>query len=72
MPMAIDSLLDQKAKSLPGGELQWIALALALRKPADICLIDEAPAHFDSKRRIAAAKMIKLYALHAKKAGPSS
>lgn len=66
-PMNIDSLLDQEVKFLSGGELQRVALVMALGKPADIYLIDEPSAYLDSEQRIIAAKMIKRYILHAKK-----
>lgn len=66
-PMNIDPLLDQEVKHLSGGELQRVALVLALGKPADIYLIDEPSAYLDSEQRIVAAKMIKRYILHSKK-----
>lgn len=66
-PMNIDPLLDQEVRHLSGGELQRVALVLALGKPADIYLIDEPSAYLDSEQRILAAKMIKRYILHSKK-----
>lgn len=66
-PMQIDPLLDQEVKHLSGGELQRVALVLALGKAADIYLIDEPSAYLDSEQRIVAAKMIKRYILHSKK-----
>lgn len=66
-PMNIDPLLDQEVKYLSGGELQRVALVMALGKPADIYLIDEPSAYLDSEQRIVAAKMIKRYILHSKK-----
>jgi ATP-binding cassette, sub-family E, member 1 len=54
-------------KHLSGGELQRVALVLALGKPADIYLIDEPSAYLDSEQRIIAAKMIKRFILHSKK-----
>jgi ATP-binding cassette, sub-family E, member 1 len=66
-PMNIDPLLDQEVKYLSGGELQRVALVLALGKPADIYLIDEPSAYLDSEQRIIAAKMIKRFILHSKK-----
>lgn len=35
-PMQLDNLLDQEVKTLSGGELQRVALVLALGKPADL------------------------------------
>jgi ATP-binding cassette, sub-family E, member 1 len=66
-PMNIDPLLDQDVRHLSGGELQRVALVLALGKPADIYLIDEPSAYLDSEQRIIAAKMIKRFILHSKK-----
>lgn len=66
-PMNIEPLLDQPVKQLSGGELQRVALVLALGQPADIYLIDEPSAYLDSEQRIITAKMIKRYILHSKK-----
>jgi ATP-binding cassette subfamily E protein 1 len=51
---------------LSGGELQRVALALCLGKPAPVYLIDEPSAYLDSEQRIVAAKIIKRYILHSK------
>ena len=48
-----------QVQHLSGGELQRVALTIALGKPADIYLIDEPSAYLDSEQRIAAAKVIK-------------
>jgi len=68
-PMMIDPIIDQEVKHLSGGELQRVALVLALGMPADIYLIDEPSAYLDSEQRIVAAKVIKRYILHARKTG---
>ncbi|XP_003746536.1 ATP-binding cassette sub-family E member 1 [Galendromus occidentalis] len=68
-PLLIDSIIDQEVQNLSGGELQRVALALALGKPADVYLIDEPSAYLDSEQRLAAAKVIKRFILHAKKTG---
>jgi ATP-binding cassette subfamily E protein 1 len=68
-PMLIDPLLDQEVKFLSGGELQRVALVIALGTPADIYLIDEPSAYLDSEQRITAAKVIKRFIMHAKKTG---
>jgi ATPase subunit of ABC transporter with duplicated ATPase domains len=44
-------------KNLSGGELQRVAIVLALGKPADIYLIDEPSAYLDSEQRIITAKV---------------
>ncbi|XP_065186957.1 ATP-binding cassette sub-family E member 1-like [Sycon ciliatum] len=66
-PLCLDRIMDQEVKNLSGGELQRVALALALGKPADVYLIDEPSAYLDSEQRIVAAKVIKRFILHAKK-----
>lgn len=66
-PLQIEQLLDQQVKTLSGGELQRVAIVLALGKPADIYLIDEPSAYLDSEQRIVAARVIKRFVLHAKK-----
>lgn len=66
-PLTIEALMDQEVKNLSGGELQRLAIALALGKPADVYLLDEPSAYLDSEQRIIAAKVIKRFILHAKK-----
>jgi len=66
-PLNIESIIDQEVKNLSGGELQRVALALCLGKPADVYLIDEPSAYLDSEQRIIASKIIKRFILHAKK-----
>eukprot|EP00656_Telonema_subtile_P000034 TRINITY_DN1000_c0_g1_i5.p1 TRINITY_DN1000_c0_g1~~TRINITY_DN1000_c0_g1_i5.p1 ORF type:complete len:581 (+),score=164.78 TRINITY_DN1000_c0_g1_i5:346-2088(+) len=68
-PMRVEELLDQEVKHLSGGELQRVALVLALGVPANVYLIDEPSAYLDSEQRIVAAKVIKRFILHAKKTG---
>ena len=66
-PMSIEPIIDNDVQTLSGGELQRVALVLALGKPADIYLIDEPSAYLDSEQRIQASKVIKRFILHAKK-----
>jgi len=40
-PLRIDDFIDQEVQNLSGGELQRVAIVLALGIPADIYLIDE-------------------------------
>jgi len=68
-PLMIEAIIDQEVVHLSGGELQRLALCLALGQPADIYLIDEPSAYLDSEQRIVAAKVIKRFILHAKKTG---
>lgn len=66
-PMLMEPLMDQMVKNLSGGELQRVALVIALGTPADIYLIDEPSAYLDSEQRITASKVIKRFIMHAKK-----
>ncbi|KAJ9469279.1 ABC transporter E family member 2 [Diplonema papillatum] len=66
-PLKVDEIIDQDVQVLSGGELQRVALILALGKAADIFLIDEPSAYLDSEQRLIAAKVIKRFILHAKK-----
>ncbi|XP_075055281.1 ATP-binding cassette sub-family E member 1 [Mixophyes fleayi] len=66
-PMQIENIIDQEVQTLSGGELQRVALALCLGKPADVYLIDEPSAYLDSEQRLMAARVIKRFILHAKK-----
>ncbi|KAJ2718821.1 Fe-S cluster-binding ribosome biosynthesis protein [Coemansia sp. Benny D115] len=66
-PMKIEDIIDQEVKNLSGGELQRVALVLALGTPADLYLLDEPSAYLDSEQRIVASKVIKRFILHQKK-----
>jgi ATP-binding cassette subfamily E protein 1 len=66
-PLKVEELLDNDVKTLSGGELQRVALVLALGKPADIYLIDEPSAYLDSEQRVIIAKVIKRFIINARK-----
>lgn len=66
-PLKIDNIIDQEVQVLSGGELQRVALVLALGVPADMYLIDEPSAYLDSEQRIVCSKVIRRFILHAKK-----
>lgn len=66
-PLDIEYLYDQPVKQLSGGELQRVAIVLALGKPADVYLIDEPSAYLDSEQRLAVSKVIKRFVLHNRK-----
>jgi len=68
-PLKIDDVIDQEVQNLSGGELQRVAMALCLGKPADVYLVDEPSAYLDSEQRLVCAKVIKRFILHAKKTG---
>ena len=46
----IEQIKDQRIDNLSGGELQRVALAMCLGKPADVYLIDEPSAYLDSEQ----------------------
>lgn len=62
-PMQLEQIMDNLVTTLSGGELQRVAIVLALGKPADIYLIDEPSAYLDSEQRIIAARVIKRFVL---------
>ena len=66
-PLKIEDFIDQEVQNLSGGELQRVAIVLALGLPADVYLIDEPSAYLDSEQRIIAARVIKRFIMHAKK-----
>jgi ATP-binding cassette subfamily E protein 1 len=66
-PMQMDPLYDFSVQSLSGGELQRVAIVLALGKPADVYLLDEPSAHLDVEQRVVASRVIKRYIMHSKK-----
>jgi ATP-binding cassette subfamily E protein 1 len=68
-PLNIEHLLKHKVKTLSGGELQKIAITLALGTPAEIYLIDEPSAYLDSEERLVVAKIMKRYLMNNKKCG---
>lgn len=58
-PMTLKALLDKEVSRLSGGELQRVAVSLALYRDADIYLFDEPSAYLDVNQRINAAKTIR-------------
>lgn len=66
-PLLIEVLMDQEVLNLSGGELQRVAIALCLGKPADVYLVDEPSAYLDSEQRLHAAKVIKRFIRNSKK-----
>jgi len=66
-PLIIDNIIDNGVQTLSGGELQRLAIVLALGTPADVYLIDEPSAYLDSEQRINCAKVIKRFIMHSKK-----
>ena len=67
VPLGVEALYDQSVRTLSGGELQRVAVCLALGVPADVYLIDEPSAYLDSEQRMAVAKVLKRFVMHRKK-----
>jgi len=66
-PMLIDQIADHDVQSLSGGELQRVAITIALGKNANVYLIDEPSAYLDVEQRVVTARVIKRFILHTKK-----
>ncbi|KAE9408034.1 P-loop containing nucleoside triphosphate hydrolase protein, partial [Gymnopus androsaceus JB14] len=67
-PMSLEAIMDQDVKTLSGGELQRVAIVLALgMSNVNVYLLDEPSSFLDSEQRIIASKVIKRFILHAKK-----
>jgi ATP-binding cassette subfamily E protein 1 len=59
-PLTIQNLREKQVQELSGGELQRVALALALgSKDAEVFLLDEPSAYLDSNQRMEAANAIR-------------
>jgi len=58
-PLQVRGMMERPVKELSGGELQRVAVALALTRDADIYLIDEPSAYLDSNQRMATARTIR-------------
>lgn len=59
--------MDNDVQTLSGGELQRVAIVMALGKPCDIYLIDEPSAYLDSEQRVIASKVIKRWIINSKR-----
>jgi len=66
-PLKIEELYDYSVQNLSGGELQRIAIVLALGKPADVYLLDEPSAYLDVEQRLIVARGIKRFIHHTRK-----
>jgi ATP-binding cassette subfamily E protein 1 len=58
-PLNLEPLHNKLLDTLSGGELQRVAIGLALAQDADIYLIDEPSAYLDSNQRMEAAKTLR-------------
>ena len=59
LPLNLERLLERKVRKLSGGELQRVAIAIALSKEADVYLLDEPSAFLDVEMRLSLAKMVR-------------
>ncbi len=57
--LAIKHILDRQIDKLSGGELQKIAIAVALLKEADVYMFDEPSSYLDVSERIRVAKILR-------------
>ncbi|MAG19958.1 ribosome biogenesis/translation initiation ATPase RLI [archaeon] len=58
-PLRLEPLFNKKIKNLSGGELQKVAIALALLREADLILLDEPSAFLDIEERLLLSKTLK-------------
>jgi ATP-binding cassette subfamily E protein 1 len=58
-PLRIKDLFMKKLSELSGGELQRVAIALALSKKCELALLDEPSAYLDVEQRLLLSKIIK-------------
>ncbi len=57
--LGLNRMFDRYVEDLSGGELQKLAVAVALATPADIYLLDEPSAYLDVEERLSIAKVIR-------------
>jgi len=58
-PLELEGLMEKKAKTLSGGEIQRLSVALCLSKDADVYLLDEPSAYLDVEQRLVVGKTIR-------------
>jgi len=63
-PLQMESLEKLYVKNLSGGELQRVAITLALGTPASVYLLDEPSAGLDCEQRIIASKVIRRWVVN--------
>jgi ATP-binding cassette subfamily E protein 1 len=66
-PLGVDRLFELRLNNLSGGELQRVAIALCLGKPADVYLLDEPSAFLDCEQRLAVSKVVKRFIMSTKR-----
>ena len=63
----MDNIIDNEVQQLSGGELQRVAIILALAKGAQTYLIDEPSAYLDSEQRVICARVLKRFIINNQK-----
>ncbi len=58
-PLEVKPLLERNLNELSGGELQRVAIAACLGRPADLYLLDEPSAYLDVEQRLHMARVIR-------------
>ena len=66
-PLELEKILKSSLKSLSGGELQRVAIALCLSKEADMYLLDEPSAFLDVVQRMKFFSLIQRFSEESKK-----
>jgi ATP-binding cassette subfamily E protein 1 len=57
--MGIDRILKKDVRTLSGGELQKLCVALALIREADVYLLDEPSSHIDVEDQLSVARVVR-------------
>ncbi len=57
--LRLDRLWDRNARKLSGGEMQKLAIAVALAREADVYLLDEPSAYLDVEERLTVARVVR-------------
>ncbi|MEM2904116.1 MAG: ribosome biogenesis/translation initiation ATPase RLI [Candidatus Bathyarchaeia archaeon] len=58
-PLSMEKLMERDLRSLSGGELQRVAIAVCLARDADLYLLDEPSAYMDVEERYAMTRVIR-------------
>lgn len=58
-PLALEAILASPAKTLSGGELQRLAIAVCLSREAELYILDEPSAHLDVEQRVKLPRIIR-------------
>ncbi|OPY41250.1 MAG: Cobalamin import ATP-binding protein BtuD [Methanoregulaceae archaeon PtaU1.Bin222] len=58
-PLTLRPLLQAPLDTLSGGELQRVAIAACLSRPADLFILDEPSAHLDVEQRVKITRMFR-------------